>query len=214
MRIVCLANSFKEGGRCLAGIEINADNTPVMQKNRPKWIRPVCTTEHEEVPTHLVANMNLLDIIEFDSFEAVGEGHQSENIRFKESSLNVISNLKKEALVNMTDNDRFHIIFGNRGKAVAQDAIEHLNHSLILINTDVFEINEKVYEDNPDKPQIRLSFRYRGNLYDLPVTDPVFLHRLKSNPNVLEDITQIYLVLSLGGVHNDWYYKLIAGIIF
>jgi len=198
----------------LAGIEINADNTPVIQNNRPKWIRPVCDTEHEEVPTHLVTHMNLLDIIEFDQTEVVGQGHQMENIRFRDNSLKVIDNLDKQALTNMTDNDRFNRVFGNRGKAVSEEAIENLNHSLMLISTDDFEINEKVYDDNPGHPQIRLAFRYRGNLYDLPVTDPVFLHRLKTNPNLLEGKEQIYLVLSLGGVYNDWYYKLIAGIIY
>lgn len=214
MRIVCLANSFKEGGRCLAGIEIHVDNTPVIENDRPKWIRPVCATEQEEVPTHVVAHMNLLDIIEFDQTEAVGQGHQSENIRFREDSLSVIGNLKKQALANMTDNDCFNRVFGNKGKAVSEEAIEHLNHSLMLISISDFEIDEKVYDDNPDHPQIRFAFRYRGNLYDLPVTDPVFLHRLKTNSNLLEDKEQIYLVLSLGGVYNDWYYKLIAGIIY
>jgi hypothetical protein len=214
MRIICLANSFKEGGRCLAGIEINADNTPVIVNNRPKWIRPVCATEHEEVPTHLVSHMNLLDIVEFEQTENVGQGHQMENVRFRESSLQVVGSLTAQSLANMTDNERLVRIFGNRGKAVSEEAIENLNHSLMLLSTDDFEVNEKVYVDNPDRPQIRLAFRYRGNLYDLPVTDPVFLHRLKGNTNLLEDIEQIYLVLSLGGVHNDWYYKLIAGIIY
>jgi hypothetical protein len=30
-RFVCLANSFKEGGRCLAGIELDNNNNPKIE---------------------------------------------------------------------------------------------------------------------------------------------------------------------------------------
>ena len=52
-KFICLANSFKEGGRCIAGIELDANNIPVIIDNRPKWIRPVCNTEHGEVPINI-----------------------------------------------------------------------------------------------------------------------------------------------------------------
>ena len=48
MKIVCLANSFRTGGRCLGGVELDQNNNPVFQNNRPKWVRPVCNTENEE----------------------------------------------------------------------------------------------------------------------------------------------------------------------
>jgi len=38
-RFVCLANSFKEGGRCLAGIVLDNNNKPVIENALPKWIR-------------------------------------------------------------------------------------------------------------------------------------------------------------------------------
>jgi hypothetical protein len=37
-RFVCLANSFKEGGRCLAGIELDNNNNPIIENGHPKWI--------------------------------------------------------------------------------------------------------------------------------------------------------------------------------
>ena len=36
-RFVCLANSFKEGGRCFAGIELDANNKPLLVNGHPKW---------------------------------------------------------------------------------------------------------------------------------------------------------------------------------
>jgi len=41
-RMVCLANSRKLNGRCVAGIELSAGK-------RVGWIRPVSAREHEEV---------------------------------------------------------------------------------------------------------------------------------------------------------------------
>ena len=41
MKIVCLANSFRVGGRCLGGIELDQNNNPVIQNGRPfriKWM--------------------------------------------------------------------------------------------------------------------------------------------------------------------------------
>ena len=38
MKIVCLANSFRVGGRCLGGIELDQNNNPVIQNGRPPFI--------------------------------------------------------------------------------------------------------------------------------------------------------------------------------
>jgi hypothetical protein len=82
-RIICLANSFKEGGRCLAGIDLDNNNQPVYENGRPKWIRPVCNTPHGEIPNHWVQLFQLLNIVEFEATESKAEGYQSENVAFK-----------------------------------------------------------------------------------------------------------------------------------
>jgi hypothetical protein len=58
-----------------------------------------------------------------------------------------------------------------------------------------------------------LAFAHNVNSYDFPITDPVFLQRYQNNHNLLTNVNQLYLSLSLGVVWNDWYYKLVAGII-
>lgn len=65
-RFVCLANSFKEGGRCLAGVALNDSNGPVWSDGRLKWVRPICNTPHGEVHTWLVYHLRPLDIIEME----------------------------------------------------------------------------------------------------------------------------------------------------
>lgn len=85
-RFICLANSFKEGGRCLAGIEVDANNNPVVVNERTKWIRPICKTKHGEVPNRIAQPFKILDIIEIDVTENKPETYQSENVLFNSNS--------------------------------------------------------------------------------------------------------------------------------
>jgi hypothetical protein len=209
-RIVCLANSFKEGGRCLAGIELDSQNNPIIENGHPRWIRPICNTPHGEIPTNLVSHLNILDIIEINVTGRPNTDYQSENATFRENAIRVVGRFRPDNLDQLCDNRR--LIFGNRGKAVTEESIQELSHSLMFITIDQFEVIERTYEDNP-RPQVRLVFSYNGNQYDLPVTDPVFLHNYQANPDILEGVNHLYLSLSLAIVHNHWHSKLVAGII-
>lgn len=212
-RFVCLANSFKEGGRCLAGIELDNNNNPIIENGHPKWMRPICNTPHGEIHTHLVVHLNILDVIEIDvtGYPEVRD-YQSENVLFRENSIRVVGTFNPDNLNPLCD-DR-SVIFGNRGKAVSEEAIGNLSYSLMLINTNQFEVIERTYDDNPDKHQVRLVFSYNAIHYDLPITDPFFIYKYQRNHDIMEDTIGMYLCLSLGVAFNHWYYKLVAGIIF
>src|SRR5438067_6228364 len=113
-RFLCLANSFKEGGRCLAGIELDNQNNPVFIDGRPKWIRPVCNTAHGEVPTHLVSHLHVLDIIELEVTGHPDKNYQSENATFLEKSIQKAGTFSKDKLMELCEHQS--TIFGNRGK--------------------------------------------------------------------------------------------------
>lgn len=211
-KFICLANSFKEGGRCLAGIELDGNSNPILVDGRPKWIRPVCNTPHGEVPNHIAEPFQILNIIQIDVTGNQPQGYQSENVTFNEATIRTVGNYNRNELANLCDNR--NLIFANRGKAVSQEAITNLNHSLLLVRTNQFEVIEKTYEDTPNKKQQRLVFSYNGNQYDFPITDPLFLHRYQSNPDFMEPYNEAFISVSLGVVWKDWYYKLVAGIIF
>lgn len=83
----------------------------------------------------------------------------------------------------------------------------------MFIKIDQFEVIERTWEDNPNRPKTRLVFSYNGNTYDLPITDPAFLHHYQTNPNFLNNQDQIYASLSIAVEWKGWYYKLIAGIL-
>lgn len=59
--ILCLANSYKHGGRCIAGIEVTINNgtyTIVRDANGvPKWLRPISHSAAGEVPNYHALNI-------------------------------------------------------------------------------------------------------------------------------------------------------------
>ncbi|GHT21223.1 hypothetical protein AGMMS4957_09690 [Bacteroidia bacterium] len=211
VRFVCLANSFKEGGRCLAGVVLDSNNVPIFDNGVIQWIRPISKSFHGKIDAALVENINLLDILEIDVLEYPNlDSYQSENAIFVEDSIQVIGKYDKNSLAAFYDSN--NLIFGNKGKAIHPDNIASHKHSLMFIKTTDFEVFQKKYENNPNS-KIRLRFTYKENLYDLPVTDPVFLKKYQTNPDFMKDYNQMDLALSIGVEHEGWYNKLVVGII-
>lgn len=213
-RFVCLANSYKEQGRCVAGIELDAKGNIIIEDGKPKWIRPVSAEGHGEVSSNLVSGIGLLDILEMDVTEECPDGHQSENVFFDEKSIERVGTLSKGKLNKASEESKY--IFATRYSSLSEEVIEKLSHSLMLIETDNFEIIEKPNEQKPKYPKIRLKFSYNGFEYDLPITDPDFQKRYWKNPKILSKINSIKLCLSLGVKFSgtNRYYKLVAGIIY
>jgi len=209
IRIVCLANSYKEGGRCVAGIKVDESGNP----EKPiKWIRPVCATTEGEIPTQLVQNLCPLDIIQFEKTADAPKVFQTENILFDEKSLQINGKFKQDKL-NELCNQRQFLLFGNKTKAVEQEEAKKLNHSLTMLYTEHFKVYEHQYEDKV-RPQIRLRFSFDIYSYDFPITDPVFLSNYQQNKQLLSGVEKIYLTLSLGRLHEGRHYKLVACILY
>ena len=77
-RIVCLANSRKYSGRCIAGKELLADGRP------GRWICPVSARENEEVSEHERqyhdgSDPRLLDVMDVPLLNALPKDYQQEN---------------------------------------------------------------------------------------------------------------------------------------
>ena len=208
-RIVCLANSYKEGGRCVAGVKLDERGLP---EKPVQWIRPVCLTNEGEIPTQWVQNVRPLDILEFEKTADAPKTFQTENVTFDEKTLQVTGKFPQDRLDELC-NQRQFLLFGSKTKAVEQNESKKLNHSLTMIHTDHFKVYEHLYEDRA-RPQVRLRFSFDIYSYDFPITDPVFLSHYQQNKQLLAGVNKIYLTLSLGRLHEGWHYKLVACILY
>ena len=210
---ICLANSRKYGERCIAGIEVkqNGNYWEIIHKNdRPKWLRPVTDTAFGGVSPALVGRMNLLNIVEFEITTPVPNNYQSENVLFDTNSLTVLgsitptfTNLSK--LANAND---FSIFAGHRNK-IHRDNMADINYSLALV--EVQNMRVRVRDDNG---HLRAEFVYQQYHYDLPITDVNFIEQFTLNQGILDEAEHVFLSISLGIEHLEYYYKLVAGVIW
>jgi hypothetical protein len=210
---ICLANSKNFGERCIAGVEVTKVSgayEPVEKEGKPKWLRRISKCQHGAVGEDLVGGINLLDIIEIDVEESCPNGYQSENATFKPESIKKIGNIRlsDKNLDRLIDMDQYNL-FGNRGKAVSDDVIDSVEHSLTLIKVTDFQINRKDSDG-----QLRIEFVFNHDRYDLPITDIDFIKRYNENEALLKNTDCLYLSISLGVFHNGWHFKLIAGVLY
>jgi hypothetical protein len=134
-------------------------------------------------------------------------------VTFDQKSIKLIGAYPKDGLSRLCERTR-PLIFGNKGRAVAHEAISHLDHSLMLIQIDDFMIDETPSEKHPGNLQYRLEFKFKDNFYDLPITDPDFLEEYKIDCDCFGGNEDKFITLSLGLDHNDFHSKLVAGIIY
>lgn len=213
---VCLANSRKYSGRCIAGIELQKSITGYRVRyhnDRPTWIRPVSGEQHGAVNAHLVDHVRLLDIVEITNTNPIPDGYQSENCLFQEEKLQVIGKVPhRKNVLDKLLTENIVLLFGNRGKAVHMDKVNDLDHSLVFIKPQNFEVHTTV--NLQGKRKMRGQYIYNGNSYDLPITDIDFTRAYQEDNNILREIDNLYITISLGVEYEAWHYKLIAGIIY
>ena len=211
--IVCLANSKKYGERCIAGIEIVPTGgnkyKVVKDDNQPRWIRPVSNREHGEISTQLVKQIELFDIVEMKVTNKCPQGYQTENMLLDNANIKSIGKLKlKTELVDKFVSTKLDVIFLNRGKAVPKEKIDQVTNSLVFIKPEKVKFNSVKSLEGEEK--LRSQFEFNGIPYDFPITDVDFLKRY----NEISQYRNIYFTISLGVEFKDWYYKLIAGVIY
>ena len=211
--ILCLANSYKHGGRCIAGIEIEVNNGNLTIHRStygiPIWIRPISHSASGEVPLRDALGIDVFSVVKIHDVQYAGDGAHSEDYYY--------TRLEKLASISPSDaflsgyTDNWHNnIFGNRGRAVTPDSFASGNYSVMLIRTE----GSSIYLDNRYSPKPRIKFLHNGNEYSFPITDPEYLDKLRSNPDLYHDNYGIlYIVASLGVEHDGWHSKLAATII-
>jgi hypothetical protein len=219
-RIVCLANSRKLSGRCVAGKEIAAAGAGA-------WIRPVSDRPMEEVSLEerRYADGNdpvLRDIIDVPLREPRPKTYQSENwlldpeyywVRVGRASwkdLGALADRPKTLWLNGSSTRQ-----GKNDRVAVADA-QGLPGSLLLIPLEQARI--RVFAPGKDfgnrKRRVQARFRYNGTEYDLWVTDPIVEREYLAGEDGEFSIGgESFATISLGEPHDDGFcYKLVAGL--
>lgn len=213
---ICLANSYKHGGRCIAGIEVvpQADGSLVIVRHddgRPRWIRPISMSANGEIPNHLAESFKIFSLVKLYDVEPCPDKAHSEDVHCSRMEISPFELLPTKAFLNQLLDTQHQAVFYYRGKAIPATIIDRLDYSLMLIQPE----NVSAYcDEERENSKYRMKFTYSGSNYDFPITDPVFLEQFKKNPEKYNDLDGVYLVLSLGIEFEGFHFKLVATVVF
>ncbi len=225
-RIVCLANSRKRGGRCIAGKELLADGVA------GDWVRPVSSRPDEEVSDRERKYANgkepgLLDVIDVPVQTPCPRGYQQENWRIEpQRRWAKARGFDRSAVDQLLDPVSPLWINGRSTRDGLNDwfplEIAHsLDSSLRLIKVASLQlvVSQPGLNYGDDAKRLRGEFLYAGDEYRLSVTDPAYEQSHRQRPNGSYSVSEAYLTISLGEPFQnpssgEWgVYKLIAGVI-
>ena len=218
-RIVCLANSRKLHGRCVAGREwVDGRAGP--------WIRPVSEREGGEVSEYERqyedgSDPRVLDVIDVPMLEPRPSGWQTENwlldSRRYWERVGRMSWFDLPALADPVGPLWIDGIgtYQGRNDKVPLESVGSLDRSLRLIHVDrirldVFSPGEAF---GNRKRRVQGRFSHAGTEYALWVTDPEHERKYLAKLDGAYPLDERYLTISLGEPYQGACYKLIAAII-
>lgn len=213
--IVCLANSRKLSGRCIAGREVADDRFGA-------WVRPVSTRATREVSEEERWYENgddpkLLDLVKIQLLQHEPEQHQQENHVFDdgyywEKTGRVSWQFVQDA-VEFPDQLWENLSESNSGKndQVDVDRAELISASRYLIKPENLSI--LLVSTRSSKRQVRAQFQFQSTNYNLAVTDPVIECYCRAKGTEVTPVHDALLCLSLSEPLNGFFYKLVAGVI-
>lgn len=212
---ICLANSYKHGGRCIAGVEVVPKSEGQMSiarhnDGRPCWIRPVSMAENGEIPISLAQGIKVLSLVKLIDVVPCPDKAHTEDVHCSRIEC-CPNNLEcNEEFLRQLVDPVHQSVFYFRGKAIPATMINRLDYSLMLIHP---EKASAYIDEEREKSKYRMKFTYYGSNYDFPITDPCFLETFKKNPQRYADLNGVYLTLSLGLEFEGFHFKLVAAVL-
>lgn len=177
MQIICLANSWRPGGHCIAGIDRETGN----------WIRPV-PPDADAIPCERCvvggAPIALLDVLDLEVAEP-REAHkyQRENRILKSWAWAVRERVKRTSIEPFVDDmaPLFHTTNDRVVTAVLEKLAPSAWKSLQLVRPR----NLRFERDGYNQQRWRARFRDKGGTeYQLKVTDPNATRRLEAGERI------------------------------
>ena len=216
-RIICLANSKKEGERCIAGIDMDTG----------KWVRPVCDDQYPEddkVPENIRLvdgrEPELLDILEMSLANTGNDfGFESENLSIHRAKWKCLGRVRPADLIKYCGNYRY--ILHNSGKYVNPSYLKRLpfedRRTLQLVQVNKFDVERRITSKGVIEWKGTIQSVNGQSLTGIKITDLAFIHKLNEDYQITG---QYLLTISLGmpWAYEGWEgekpcWKLIAGVI-
>lgn len=174
--MVCLANSWKHGGRCIAGKIYGGDRSG-------EWIRPVSPTVGQRQITFAQMNYGqnqfaqTLDIIRIEFTDPEPDTFQRENLIISGTRWTRLGRLDPRNLNQWMDTPNSLWSNGENSEYGTNDKISRLRllanrpSSLVMVQPDDRSIRVTVAIEREERVKIRLHFQYNRIEYALTTTD-------------------------------------------
>ncbi|GGJ76334.1 hypothetical protein GCM10011583_04610 [Streptomyces camponoticapitis] len=215
--LVCLANSRKLSGRCVAGM---------VDDDSREWVRPVSSRPKGEVSDRERkyedgTDPNVLDIISVPLIRPQPNDFQSENWLLdpacywkKNGRLGWRGLLSLEQQPSALWVNGFSTYHGNDDRLPIEEAVT-LSDSLKLIRITNLRLQVHLpgAAFGDQKRVLRAHFSYAGHEYILRVTDPVYEQAYLAKPEGMYELGESFFTVSLGEPYEGYVYKLVAAII-
>ena len=218
VEMICLANSRKHGGRCVAGLRIDGGG----------WIRPIGrgpdgTLFHSDYRLADNTEPRVLDVLRLELADRRPVPHQPENWVIGSSRWRLV---ERPASLGHLCQLHAHLtrgpeLFGNCEDRVASDLLARspAQQSLALVHPEglMWHITTAM----GGKRQTRAFFKLHRRAYDLAITDPVWEQHLSNlvtgyhplDTSGLPPDHRILLTISLGEPFRGACFKLAAAVI-
>ena len=162
-KFVCLADSYKTGGHCIAGIDMDSK----------QWIRPVNGDAEQGLNnsqiwynTHFLPQ--LLDVVEIDIIKKIPNRHQKENVLFNPSlcwkktgamSRDCLKSLCSSSLWSKTQSSarRTNNRISSCDMAGVSDSLR-----MLRLNSSIIEVSE-IYNDFEEKLKKETTITFNSN---------------------------------------------------
>lgn len=219
IQIVCLANSRKLSGRCIAGKVTSGQGVG-------SWVRPIGTTPSHEITERDREYQNgetaqKLDVIDITFTAPQAPNFQRENHVIDDTVYwDKVGVFDLAALAGLVDTPNalwengYHSTSG-RNDRVPVTSLTAPRQTLFLIRPQNVRITvdaEGAAFGNP-KRSVRACFTYNGVVYAFKVTDPAVEQFYKAKPDgEYADNNMNYFTISLGEAFNGYAYKLVAAV--
>jgi len=218
VKFICLANSRKFGGRCVAGLQLGSID----------WIRPVSsqadgTLSHGQYSLDDGTDASLLDVIEVEVTKPRPQVHQPENWELAPGRWHLVGRFKGTQAVSQL------VSILVAGPILIENQLDHVDHSALTTNPasaslaliEPSSLKWNITTTFTGKRQTRCRFNLSGAAYDLAVTDMHVEKQLSSlslgihsrQAAAIDPKARVLLTISLGEPLNGICYKLVAAVI-